>query len=153
MSNEIEHELKYPVKYSPGNGQEIESNQVILKRPNGKVSHICCEIESLIQGGILKMANVLDSNVLAEAQEAAQEAKAVKTIDDLPEAPDEETVLSIMSGGGVDMKKVVLNFRELFKEVALIGGEKNLTHPIMDRMDHQDFRRMMGKYAANFIMT
>ena len=58
-----------------------------------------------------------------------------------------------MAGGGVDMKKVVVNFRELFKSVAMLGGEKPLTTPRMDDMSHADFRNMMGTYAANFILS
>ena len=152
----IDFELQTAIKYSNGSGAEIESNQITLQEPTGKVSHICCEIESLIQSGMLKMADLMDEATIEEAKEKAIEAKnnpfAEEDGDEERKGPDAQSILSIMSGGGVDMKKVTLNFRELFKEVALAGGEKKMTVPIMDRMSHKDFRRMMGEYASNFIM-
>lgn len=148
----ITFELTSSIKYSMGTGGEIECTHIDLVEPTGKVSHICCQIESLIQSGILSMAGILDSNVIAEATEAAKEAKTSKT-DTEDEAPDADAILSIMSSGGVDMGKVVLHFRELFKEVAHMGGEKPLTTPRMNDMAHKDFKQMMGVYASNFILN
>jgi hypothetical protein len=51
------------------------------------------------------------------------------------------------------MNKLVLHFRELFKEVGLMGGEKKLTAARMDDMSHKDLRKMIGVYAANFILN
>ena len=65
---------------------------------------------------------------------------------------DAKAILAVMNSSGVDMKKIVLHFRELFKVVAMMGGEKQLTIARMDDMSHKDFRMMVGEYTANFIM-
>ena len=145
----ITFELKSTIKYAGGSGGEVECNFITLNEPTGKVSHICCEIESLIQSGLLSMSNLMDEDTIDKAKEAAAQAKDSEET----EGPDKDAVLAIMSSGGVDMKKVVLNFRDLFKEVALMGGEKKLTAPRMDDMSHTDFREMMGVYASNFILS
>ena len=145
----INFELTTPFKYAPGNGEEIECNFIELSEPTGKQSHICCDIESLIQSGIMKIAGLLDEATIKQAQE---DAKDKKKPDDEP-AMDADAVLSMMTGGGVDMNKVVLHFRELFKEVAKMGGEKLITAGRLEDMSHKDFRRMMGVYAANFILS
>lgn len=141
----IDFELTTEVKYASGGG-ETGASFITLNPPTGKVSHICCEIESLIQGGILKMQGLIDKETLDQAKSLAEATK------DTDEKMDREAVLAIMSGGGADMKKMVVNFRELFREVALIDGEKPLTVPMMEKMSHTDFKSMMGEYAANFIL-
>lgn len=148
-------ELSTPIKYNPGGGQDIEASFIELNEPTGKVSHLCCQIESLIQSGLLSMSKILDSDTIEDAKQASIEAKKAnkdKKIDEI-EGPDPEAVLSMMSSGGVEMNKVVLLFRELFCVVGLIGGEKPLTKPRLDAMTHKDFKNMMGFYAANFILT
>jgi len=135
------------IKYANGTGNEIECNFIELREPTGKVSHICCEIESLIQSGIMKMAGILDEETIAQAKEAAKEDKSEEV------GPDAESVLAMMTGSGIDMQKVVIHFRELFKQVAFMGGEKAITVPRMDDMNHKDFRKMMGEYASTFILS
>ena len=137
-------ELDSPILYAGGAGTEIEGSFIELTEPTGKVSHLCCEIEGLIQTGLIAMSKALDEATIEAAK--AQNAET-------DEKPDADAVLAIMTGGGVDMKKVVLTFRELFRVVGMMGGEKALTVPMMDRMSHKDFRKMIGEYAAVFIMS
>lgn len=144
----VTFELSKPISYANGSGQNIEANHISLEEPTGKVSHLCCEIESLIQSGLLNMADMINKDDIEAAKEAAKAKNDEETT-----GPDADAVLSIMSSGGVNMTKVVLTFRELFKMVALMGGEKPLTTPRMDDMSHKDFRQMMGEYAANFILN
>lgn len=147
----INFELSKTINYANGSGDDIECNFIELHEPTGKVSNTCCAIEGLIQSGILKMADLLDEGTIEEAKEAAKEASTKNA--DSEEERDGDAILSLMTGGGVDMNKVVLHFRELFKEVAMMGGEKKLTAARMDDMSHKDFRKMMGVYAANFILN
>lgn len=149
--NTITFELSKSIHYAMGTGGEIECTHIDLIEPTGKVSHICCEIESLIQTGLLSMADLLDGDTIAEATEAAKQAKLSE--EEEKQGPDPDSVMAIMSGGGVDMGKVVLHFRKLFKQVAFMGGEKQITEPRMDEMSHKDFKKMMGVYAANFILN
>lgn len=142
-------ELTKPITYANGQGTEVECNHIVLMEPTGKVSSICCAIEGLIQTGVLSMSKLLDGDTIAEAKEAAKEDKKK----DSDQEKDPEAILAMMVGGGVDMKKLVLFFRDLFKIVGSMGGEKNLTAARMDDMSHKDFRKMMGVYAVNFILN
>lgn len=143
----ITHELKHPIKYSNGTGTEVECNFIELRSPTGKVSHICCDIEGIVQSAVLKMSDSLDESVVEQAKETAAAA-----IDD-GDQKDGDGILAVMMGGGADMNKIVLLFRELFKEVAYMGGEKKITSTRLDDMDHKDLRAMIGVYAANFILS
>ena len=144
-------ELSKPFKYaSKSGGGEVECTFIELREPTGKVSNVCCAIEGLVQTGVLKMSEILGADVVEQAKEAAQEVKEESSTEDTEKEGD--GVLALMVGGGVDMNKLVIHFRELFKEVAWMGGEKPLTTPRMDEMLHKDFRKMMGVYAANFIL-
>lgn len=148
MSNTINFELSKTISYSNGSGDPIECNFIELHEPTGRVSNVCCAIEGLIQSGIVSMAGLLGDDVVAEAKEAAA---AAPEVDDEGEK-DGDAVLSMMVASGCDMNKLVLHFRELFKVVALMGGEKKITTARLDDMSHKDFRRMMGVYAANFVL-
>ena len=147
----INFELSRPITYANGSGAQIECSHIELVEPTGRVSNTCCAIEGLIQTGVMKMAEMMDDDTVEQAKEAAAKAKN----DEVEEQgeKDGEGILTIMVGGGVDMNKVVLHFRELFKEVALMGGEKKLTSSRMDGMSHKDLRKMIGVYAANFILN
>jgi hypothetical protein len=136
-------ELVKPLKYSHQN-EQVECGHIELREPTGKVSGTCMAIEGLIQSSLLNMAESLGDDFIAAAKEEAVETES---------KPDADAVLALMVGGGVDMEKVTLHFRELFKQVAWMGGEKQITVPRMDEMTHKDFRRMMGEYAANFILN
>ena len=95
------------------------------------------------------MANTLGDDIVAEAREAAEGAIEV---DDGEEVKDGAGILAIMNGGGVDMQKLVIHFKELFKKTAFMGGEKAITSARMDDMSHKDLRKMIGVYAENFIL-
>lgn len=145
----IDFELTSPIKYANGSGNEIECNHIELREPTGKVSDIACAIEGLIQSALIKTADLLDQDTIEQAKEAAQ----TKKVEDDDEMKDGDAVLSLMAAGDVDMKKVVLYFRELFKVVAFMGGEKVITSARLDDMSHKDLRKMIGVYAANFILN
>lgn len=143
----ITFELSAPISYANGSGQQVECNFIELHEPTGKVSHTCCAIEGMIQSKMLEMANKLPADDLDAAKESAQAAEP----DD--DVKDGDGILAVLNGSGVDMNKLVLHYRELFKVVAHMGGEKALTGPRMDDMSHSDFRKMLGVYTANFILT
>lgn len=146
----IQYELTTAIKYANGSGAEIECNHVELREPTGKDSATCCAIEALVQSAVLKMADDLGDDVVEEARE---QAMAQQSTEDPEEHKDGKAILAIMNGGGVDMGKLVLLFRELFKSVAWMGGEKRITSARLDSMSHKDLRGMIGVYAANFILS
>ena len=144
--NEINFELQKKIEYNHNNN-DLEGTHIELREPTGKVSHICCEIEGLIQSGLIRMADIIGDQAISSAQEESKTKKEAEK-----DAVDADAVLSMMTSSGIDMQKIVIHFRALFREVAYVGGEKQMTMPMMDRMSHKDFRKMIGAYAANFIM-
>ena len=140
----ITFELSHPIKYANGSGSEIECNFIELREPTGRVSHIACAIEGLIQSAFIKTANLLDSDTIEQAKETKQESAA-----DL----DGNAILSVIAAGEVDMAKLVTQYRELFKIVAWMGGEKPITSARLDDMSHKDLRKMIGVYTVNFILN
>lgn len=146
----INFELTSPIKYANGSGAEIECSFIELREPTGKVSDTACAIEGLVQSALMKTADILDQETLEQAKEAAAKKKPEEDAD---EEKDGDAILSVIAAGDVDMKKLVLYFRELFKVVAYMGGEKQITSSRLDDMTHKDLRKMIGVYAANFILN
>lgn len=149
MSNTTERksvlvELSKPLRYT-GESGEVEASFITLLEPTGKVSHICCEIEALIQSSLVKMSDLVDADTLEKAKDAKEKNEASSEM-------DADSALIMMNAAGVDMQKMVLHFRDLFKEVALMGGEKAITIPRMNDLTHSDFRKLIGTYVGNFIM-
>ncbi len=145
----VTHTLQHPISYSMG-GAVVECSHIELVEPTGRVSHICNAIEGLVQSAILKAADAIDDSVIEQAQAQAGERDPA---DAEAEEKDGDSILAVVMSGGTDMEKLTLHFRELFREVALMGGEKKLTTPRMDDMSHRDFKALMGKYTANFILS
>ena len=152
----VNYDLKTPISYANGSGATIECNFIELREPKGEVSHLCMAIEGLLQSSLMQMAGMLDDETIKEAKESAKESEET-AFDDEDEEKDEEkdgkSILMLMSSSGVDMEKVVVKFRHLFKQVAWMGGEKKITEARMNDMSHTDFRNMLGVYYANFIQN
>jgi len=152
----ITFELESPLLYSsPEQKREIEGNHIDLNEPTGKISHLCNAIESAIQKGQMEMSKFFQSDDISKAIEdrkSKKEEDAGKEKE--PEIVDSETAASMIKNVGIeDSKKLTLMFRDVFKEAALIGGEKNMTMPLLDKMSHKDFQRMMAVYTSNFMLS
>ncbi len=138
-------ELTTEVEYNHNNN-DVAGTHVELKEPNGKVSHICADIDGIAQQAIAKSAALLPASVI---EAAAQERVSGSSDED--EAMDGETFLKMVAAGGGDMGRMTLLFKDLFKSVGEIGGEKPLTLAIIERISYKDLRAMMGDYAVNFV--
>lgn len=148
MKNErITFELTSPIHYTEGS-KLVECNHIELLPPTGKVGHIAAAIEGLIQSSLIKMADSLDEATIADAKEKAAQAKKGDEVAEV----DGDAMMSTIAASGADVSKVVMHARELFREVALMGGEKPMTVPRLDEMSWKDSRRMIGVYIANFVM-
>lgn len=143
----INVELETTFTYANGSGEPIECSFIELKEPTGKVSATCCAIEALIKEKIIQLSNSLDDETVDRIKE-----KPVSEEDEGFEGVDDAEFYAVCVASGVDMSKLVLYCRELFKHVALMGGEKKLTTPRMNEMTHSDFKKLIGAYLANFIM-
>ena len=147
----LNFELTTVFQYANGaTGTQIECNFIELREPTGKVSHIACAIEGMIQTALIKAADLLDIDTVDRAKEDAAVKKNDQEDSDIK---DGEGIYAVVASSGVDMTKFVLHFRELFKEVAWMGGEKKITASRLDDMSHSDLRKMIGFYTANFILN
>jgi hypothetical protein len=141
-AKEITVDLSSPLKYTGATGP-TEATFVTLIEPMGKVSHICCELESLIQSAVMKMADLVKG----------LEAESTPKADGPHEVADAESTLALMNSAGVDMSRVVLHCRELFKTTVLMGGEKPITTPRLDDLSHADMRKLVGTYIGAFVLS
>lgn len=144
--NSVNVELDTTFKYANGSGDQVECSFIELREPTGKVSAICCSIEALVKEKIVQFSKTLDEEIVN--QPASEEPLSEEMFDKA--TASEFYNLCVISG--VDMSKLVLHSRELFKQVAFMGGEKKLTIPRMDEMSHSDFKKLIGSYLANFIV-
>jgi len=147
MEKSINFELTKTFKYnSNAAGGEVECSHIELREPTGKVSHTCCAIEGLIQTALMRMSSDLSDSDLEKAREEAANSPQA-------DEKDPEAIMAVVTGGGADMEKVVLHFKALFRQVAYMGGEKAITEPRLNEMSHTDFRKMVGVYLVNFILS
>ena len=144
MSKTINFELTSPIRYANGVGGEVECNHIELREPTGKVSSICMAIEGLIGKAQKDFLGSIDLEKLEGLQEKTSQQ---------PEVNEADSVLSVWAISGVEMDKLALRFKELFKIVAYMGGEKPITEARLNEMSHRDLRQMMGVYAVNFIQS
>jgi hypothetical protein len=142
MSNntEITHDLIKSFKYTPKNaGEEIDASFVTLKEPN---------VNQLSSCAVLKQAFM---RVIAKESGDAEETPEADTSSD--DIPMETRIINALYASDVDMTVVLLTAKELFKEVALVDGEKKVTVPMLNSMSIDDIEVMTGKYMANFILV
>ena len=142
MSNETEviHELIKPIKYTPKNsGEETEAQFVTLLEPSVKQLSACATLKQAFMRVI--------ANEGGDAEESG--SPAVES-----EVPMHSRVMNALyASPDTDITKVLLSAEELFRDVALIDGEKKLTVPMLDAMCLEDIEVMTGKYMENFILA
>lgn len=141
MSDETEviHELIKPFLYTPKNsGEETEAQFITLKEPSVKQLTAC---------STLKQAFV---RVIA-AEQGKEEVAHAPT--DAEKGAMEDDIINALYASGEDISKLFLTAKELFRDVALVDGEKKITVPMLDAMCIADIEKMTGKYMANFILA
>ena len=141
-------ELSTPVEYNHDK-KDVEGSHVELKEPNAKVSHLCGDLEGIIQEAIAKSASMISQEMRDLVKEATESNESKNKDEDEP--MDGETLLKMVAAGGGNMGKMTILFKDLLRSVGEIGGEKQMTMPIIERLSHKDFRSMMGEYLANFV--
>lgn len=134
MSNEdLIIELSTPIKVAE-KGDEVEIDFITLSPPTGKIAGLCANIKSAFFSAISKLP--------ANSEQESVENADIKGSE----------MIQIMYMSGADMGKVIVTAKALIKEVGLIGGEKNVTMPMIDRMSPDDIDLCLGEYMANFIL-
>ena len=127
--------------YSPDNrGEEIEGSFIEISEPTGKIAHLV---------GVLKVE-------MGQASKKALDGIDLSgiTASDLPDKDDKsdgEGEVQILMLGGADMGKVMVTFKEILRETALMAGEKKFTEPMFNRMSYNDIEGCLAAYIGNFI--
>jgi len=138
---DVIHEFIKPFKYTPKNsGQEVEAQFVTLVEPCVRQMTSCSTLKQAFMRVIAKEAGT------GTADESADTSK-------VDEVPMENRIINALYASDVDMNVVLLSAKELFKEVALVDGEKKMTVPMLDALCLEDIEMMTGKYMSNFILA
>ena len=143
-------ELSTTVEYNYDK-KDVEGSHVELKEPTAKVSHLCGDLEGIIQEAIAKSASMISQEMRDLVKEATESNESKNKDEDEDDPMDGETLLKMVAAGGGTMGKMTILFKDLLKSVGEIGGEKQMTMPIIERLSHKDLRSMMGEYLANFV--
>lgn len=137
----IQYELKDAVMYSPDNrGEEIEGSFIEISEPTGNIAHLVSIIKVEMAQASKKALVGIDLSGITES--------------DLPDKNDESDgtgELEILMLGGADMGKVIITFKEILRETALMAGEKKFTEPMFKRMSYNDVEGCLAAYIGNFI--
>ena len=134
MSKELLIELTTPIKASNGKGDEEEINILSLNPPTGKIAGLCANIKSAFFSAVSKLPT--------ETSNEKSDDEEIKGSD----------MLQMMYMSGIDMEKVIVTAKAIIKETGLLGGEKVMTQPMIDRMSPDDIENCLGEYMANFIL-
>ena len=139
---DVIHDLIKPFKYTPKNaGEETEAQFITLKEPSVKHLAACSTLKQAFMRVITE-----------EAAAGGGDAAAGKD-PDVDEGAMEDNIMNALYASGEDIAKLFLTAKELFREVALVDGEKKITVPMLDAMCIEDIEKMVGKYMANFILA
>jgi len=131
QNEELMVELKSPFKIAKGDDEE-EVDFISMSPPTGKISHICASLKSAFFTAVSKLT--------ADTEEKADE-EDIKGSD----------IVNMLYMSGINMEKVIITAHSLIKAVGSAGGEKDMTQPMIDRMNPDDIEKCLGEYLANFI--
>lgn len=142
--DKITVELRKPIMYANGGGNEVEGGFLEISEPTGKVAHLVGALK--VQVGSATKASIagmdLDTAAAAESKAPTAEPNPEETGDAL---------FAIMTMGGADMKLVMVTFKEILRETATVAAEKTFTAPMWDRMAYPDIEKALKSYLGNFI--
>ena len=136
---EIMHELIKPFKYTPkDSGDQVEAQFIQLSEPSVKQMATCATLKQAFM------------RVIAKESDSSSDAVEAPDTDEVPMA---NRIINALYASDTDINVVLLSAKELFKDVALIDGERKMTVPLLDSMAMEDIEQMTGKYMANFILA
>jgi len=137
---EIIIELKTPITVRDGKGGEEEVSLLSISEPTGKHAHLVAIIESEIAVATKKAIEGIDLSDIEEIKEDEMDPKEMA----------EASYVMLTTGGG-NMEKVTVTFHQILKACGLMGGEKPITQPMIDRMTYSDYKACLKEYIGNFI--
>ncbi len=145
---EFTFELERPFEYAFG-GEQRKVGFIALQAPTMKQHS---QASSLKQS-IVKMVREATERAGNEGGDADERDKDEGINQDDP-ITAEMVVATIYGSDAVGVNVVWEQAKELFKlGRAMVDGEQKLTAPLIDKMDPDDFEKMVGEYIANFILA
>ena len=140
--SEYIYTLKSPFSYAR-KGENVEAEFITLTAPNFKQLPLSAPIKQAFMTAITEVHDSADSTTATETPEKADDDDSGLTAGG---------VLQVLYRSSCDMVKILLHAEQLFKSgTALVDGEVKLTTPLMEKMQGDDFERLLGAYVANFI--
>ena len=138
-NTEVVHELIKPFKYTPkDSGDQVDAQFIQLNEPSVKQLKSCATLKQAFM------------RVIAKESGGTDDAVENTETDDVPM---ENRIINALYASDTDINIVLLSAKELFKDVALVDGERKMTVPMLDSMAMEDIEMMTGKYMANFILA
>lgn len=135
MSKELMIELTTPIlATAKGTGDEELIDFINLDPPTGKIAGLCANIKSAFFNAVSKLPT--------ESPGENSDTSDIKGKD----------MMQMMYMSGIDMEKVIVTAKAIIKETGLLGGEKVMTQPMIDRMSPDDIEKCLGEYMENFIL-
>jgi hypothetical protein len=144
MSKETEiiYELKQPFKYTPKNsGDQVDAQFIKLSEPSVKNLEYC----SILKQAFMRVIADQDNSIETGETDAS-------TVEEDDIALSQKIINSLYTSKN-DITQVFVCAKELFRQVGLVDGEKQLTMPMIDEMSIDDLESMTGLYMANFILA
>ena len=131
-----------PIKYAGKDGNEIEGSFLEISEPTGRIAHLVAILKSEIGAATKKSLEGIDLSNIAESDTSGAQSEEVS---------DGAGEIQMLMMGGADMKRVMVTFKEILRETALLAGEKQLTEPMFNRMAYGDVESCLGQYIGNFM--
>lgn len=138
----ITYEMKNPIKYASGNGDEIEGQFIEISEPTGKIAHLVMILKSEMGSATKESLKGMDLSNIPEGNDSDQTPEQVG-----------ESAFMMLTMGGADMERVTVTFKEILKVSALMAGEKSFTSTMFDRMSFADVEESLKAYIGNFIQA
>ena len=144
-NTQIIHTLEKPLKYTPKNaGIEVEAQFITLNEPCTRNLSACAPLKQAFMRVLAKNA----SNATAETAPTADAPSVASET-----AMSTSIMHALYASDAVDVAVIFAHAKELFKDVALVDGEKKMTTPMLDALSIADMEALTGKYLENFILA
>lgn len=148
MPREFKFDLSQPLTYGHG-GELATSSFVILTAPTSRERKECAYLKQAFFVAINENRSGMDEEKVERARERLKQEQ--KKDEEL--LSGEEVMMMIASSTKVKFDEFLEVGRRLLQSgVAKIGGEEKLTGALIDKMDMDDFEKLVGDYLAFFTL-
>ena len=131
-----------PIDYHVG-GDQVEAGFVTLLAPTSKNLAECARIK---QGFMRAAVDISERNAKNGEDESDKKDES-----DSNSMPSGDEVMQMIYISNVDVTNLLLEFKEMLKNVGLLEGEYKMTSPIINSLSPFDVENLLGEYISNFI--